>query len=302
MGILFGLTAAICWGVADFVVTRVARELGVAQAFFYVQIIGMGLIGLLLLANPALPAPTAGIWLLVVGIGLFNLAGTLLLYRSFAIGTLALVSPIASAFAVVSALLALLAGERPALLALLGALVLVGGVVIVSRAQHGDETKDEGRKTEDDSISGVRPSSFVSRRRLPPGVPEALGVALCFGISFWALDFVTPALGILWPVLVLRIIEAIAVVLFLLRRRTPPARLTRGMAALVLAGAVLDTLAFVAFNLGIGSAYTSIVTALASLFSAVTVLLAWAILRERLAPAQWAGVAVILVGVLLVSI
>ena len=67
-------------------------------------------------------------------------------------------------------------------------------------------------------------------------------------------------------------------------------------------GALLDTLAFVAFNLGIGSAYTSIVTALASLFSAVTVLLAWAILRERLAPAQWAGVAVILAGVLLVSL
>ena len=34
MGTLFGLTAAICWGVADFVVTRIARELGVAQAFF----------------------------------------------------------------------------------------------------------------------------------------------------------------------------------------------------------------------------------------------------------------------------
>jgi drug/metabolite transporter (DMT)-like permease len=302
MGILFGLTAAICWGVADFVVTRIARELGVAQAFFYVQIIGMGLIGLLLLANPAIPAPTAGMWMLVVGIGLFNLAGTLLLYRSFAIGTLALVSPIASAFAVVSALLALLAGERPALLALLGALVLVGGVVIVSRAQHGEATNDEGRKTEDGSNSRLRPSSLVLRRPLPPGVPEAIGVALCFGISFWALDFVTPALGILWPVLVLRIVEAIAVVLFLLRWRTPPARLTRGMAALVLAGAALDTLAFVAFNLGIGSAYTSIVTALASLFSAVTVLLAWAILRERLAPVQWAGVAVILAGVLLVSL
>ena len=71
---------------------------------------------------------------------------------------------------------------------------------------------------------------------------------------------------------------------------------------LVLAAAVLDTLAYVAFNLGIASAYTSIVTALASLFSAVTVLLAWAILRERLAPAQWTGVAVILAGVLLVSL
>jgi drug/metabolite transporter (DMT)-like permease len=260
----------------------------------------MGLIGLLLLASPALPAPTARMWILVVGIGLFNMAGTLLLYRSFAIGTLALVSPIASAFAVVSALLALLAGERPALLALLGALVLVGGVVIVSRAQH--ETEDEGQKTKDESTSILRRSSVVGRPGLPPGVPEAIGVALCFGISFWALDFVTPALGILWPVLVLRIVEAIGVVLFLLRRRTPPARITRGMAALVLAAAVLDTLAFVAFNLGLGSAYTSIVTALASLFSAVTVLLAWAILRERLAPAQWGGVVVILAGVLLVSL
>src|SRR5688572_9546183 len=76
MGILFGLTAAICWGIADFVVTRIARELGVAQAFFYVQIVGMGLIGLLLLASPALPAPTARMWMLVVGIGLFNMAGT----------------------------------------------------------------------------------------------------------------------------------------------------------------------------------------------------------------------------------
>lgn len=294
MGILFGLTAAICWGVADFAVTRIARDLGVAQAFFYVQIIGMGLIGLLLLVNPALPAPTAGMWLLVVGIGVFNMAGTLLLYRSFAIGTLALVSPIASAFAVVSALLALLAGERPALLALLGALVLIGGVVIVARAQSAPK---------DDSNALLRPSpSVVGWLGLPPGVPEAIGVALCFGVSFWALDFVTPALGILWPVLVLRIVEAIAAVLFMLRRRMPPARLTRGMMALALTGAVLDTLAFVAFNLGIGSAYTSVVTALASLFSAVTVLLAWAILRERLAPAQWAGVAAILAGVLLVSL
>jgi len=159
MGIVFGLTAAICWGVADFVVTQIARELGVAQSFFYVQVIGMGLIGLLLLASPILPAPSAGMWMLVVGIGLFNLAGTLLLYRSFAIGTLALVSPIASAFAVISALLALLAGERPALLALLGALVLVGGVMLVSRSQP--ETKDERQKTNDDSSSILRPSSFV---------------------------------------------------------------------------------------------------------------------------------------------
>jgi uncharacterized membrane protein len=46
----------------------------------------------------------------------------------------------------------------------------------------------------------------------------------------------------------------------------------------------------------------SIVTALASIFSAVTVLLAWVFLRERLHVVQWAGVAGLLIGVLLVSL
>ena len=277
MGIVYGIAAALCWGASDFVVTHVSRAIGVRHTFFYVQLVGMVLAGALLLYRPGAPAPTPLVWLLVVGIGLFNVIGTLLLYRSFAIGTLALVSPIASGFAVVSALLALLAGERPARLALLGALLLVGGVVVVSRSPHD------------------RQAATLA------GVPEALGVTLCFGVSLWALDYVTPALGILWPVLVLRCVELVCAIGLLARQRALPARLNAPRWVLVVLGALLDTLAFIAFNMGLGSAYTTIVTALASLFSAVTVLLAWVFLRERLAPAQWAGVAVILCGVLLVS-
>jgi drug/metabolite transporter (DMT)-like permease len=300
MGIIYGLTAALCWGISDFLITRVARQLGVPHAFFYVQLIGIALIGALLIARPHAPAPTAATWVLVIGVSLLNLAGTLLLYRSFAIGTLALVSPIASAFAVVSALLALAAGERPALLALLGSALLVGGVVVVSRAQHSADDQPLKTTNHPRAIKGAR--SLVGSLGLPAGVVEAIGVALCFGVAFWALDFVTPALGLLWPVLVIRGVEIVAAVLWLLRRRLPPARLSGANAVLVLLCATLDTLAFLAFNLGLGTAYTSIVTALASLFSAVTVLLAWAIMRERLTPMQWGGVAVILAGVLLVSL
>jgi len=219
----------------------------------------------------------------VVGISLFNLAGALLLYRSFAIGTLALVSPIASAFGVVTALLALATGERPATAALAGALLLIAGVIVVSRSHHGDGTGGHSRAT-------LR------------GVPEAIGVMFCFGVAFWALDYVTPALGVLWPVLAIRLIETAGALLWLLYRRTLPVRLSGETWGLVIGVALLDTLAFVAFNLGLGTAYTSIVTALASLFSAVTILLAWGLLRERLAPGQWVGVGVILAGVLLVSL
>jgi drug/metabolite transporter (DMT)-like permease len=114
---------------------------------------------------------------------------------------------------------------------------------------------------------------------------------------------VTPSLGIFWPVLVTRAIELFGALLLLLFKRAPtPSRSPRAIWPLVLSAALLDTLAFVMFNLGIGSAYTAIVTALASLFSAVTVLLAWMILRERLSASQWAGVVAILLGVLLVSV
>jgi len=310
MGILFGLTAALCWGTGDFLVTRLARRIGVALAMFYVQLVGLLATGGLLLAQPGAPAPSAGVWALTIGISVINMIGTLLLYRAFAIGTLALVAPITSGFAIVTALLALAAGERPAPLTLIGALLLIGGVIVISRAHPGEgggTAEARGSRIEDrriailDPRASDHPSSFV-KLALPAGVPEALGVVLCFGFYFWALDLVTPSLGILWPVLATRAIEVGGALLLLLGRGAAPALLPRAGWALVVSAALLDTLAFVAFNLGIGSTYTAIVTALKSEASAVTVLLAWVILRERLAAAQWAGVGVILMGVLLVSL
>src|SRR5262245_54441948 len=88
MGVFFGLTAALCWGVSDFMVTSVARRIGVLQALFYLQLIGLLAAGGLLLWAPA-PASTLGMWAITIAISVVNLIGTLLLYRSFAIGTLA---------------------------------------------------------------------------------------------------------------------------------------------------------------------------------------------------------------------
>lgn len=63
-----------------------------------------------------------------------------------------------------------------------------------------------------------------------------------------------------------------------------------------------DTVAWIAFNVGVRTDYTTVVTALASLYSAVTVLVAWGLFRERLMPSQWTGLAVIFLGIFLVSV
>jgi drug/metabolite transporter (DMT)-like permease len=87
----------------------------------------------------------------------------------------------------------------------------------------------------------------------------------------------------------------------LLSRRS--ARLPDARTAWVLFGVgVLDTLAFIASSAGAATDQVSIVTVLSSMFSAWTVLLAWIVLRERPHRLQWAGIALILCGVVLVSL
>ena len=89
-------------------------------------------------------------------------------------------------------------------------------------------------------------------------------------------------------------------------RRTqsrPQRGLPRGVFWLfIIPTGLLDTLANVAYNVGVSVALTSVVVVLSSLFSAVTVLLAWVFLRERLAAWQWAGVIAILVGIALINL
>lgn len=287
MGILLGLLAALGWGVADFLVSQTSRRVGTTQTLFYIQLVGFVAIVAVLAARFGVPVATPAIWAATFGLALINLAGTALIYRAYAIGTLALVSPIASGFAVVTALLALLSGARLTLLALVGALLLIVGVAVVS--QGADD--------------GHAPAQIVRpRRRLPPGVIEAIGVAFGFGVYFWGLGFVSPQLGPIWPIVISRAVSALGVTLWLAHAKVLPMRLPGAVWLLVCGTAAMDTVAFLAFNIGIGSTETAIVTALAALFSAFTVLLAWALLRERLAPHQWAGVGVILAGVLLVSV
>ena len=114
IGVFLGLSSALMWGVADFCARGSARAAGTFRTLLFVQIIAIP--ALLLLTAPfGLIVFRADQWpaiLAAAAVGLLILGGAGLLYRAFAIGKLALVSPIASAFAAVTALLAILAGER----------------------------------------------------------------------------------------------------------------------------------------------------------------------------------------------
>lgn len=277
MGIIYGLIAALGWGTGDFLITRATRQLGWQWTLLFAQMAGIVAIGLVLLGRGDPLPPWGPDWLAAVAVNLLNVTGTLLLYRAFTIGTLAIVSPISASFAAVTAALALLDGETLGMITLAGTGFVIGGVIVVSRG----------------------PGTAHTNLR---GVPEAIGVAISFGLFFWLIGDITATFGIAWPVLIGRVVTVLAAAMILAFSRPALPRLTATRGGLIIAASVLDTIAFLSFNTGIATAYVSVVTALASIFSAVTVVLAWLVLRERLARSQWLGVAGILVGVLLVSL
>lgn len=285
MGVLFGVAAAVCWGLGDYFITLLTRRVGTAAALLSVQVLSLAAWLAVLAAAPVSLGGTPGLWWLLAATAVCHVLGLAFVYRAFEVGTLSIVSPLSAGFAVVTAILALGAGERPPAIALIGACLLVGGVFLATRS----------------------PSTPDAPRPTLAGVPEALLSALAFGTMFWLFYFhVQPKLGYAWPLVFLKTVAAGSTLLVFLRRRRPiaaPKRPTLGrFAILAVAAAGADTLAWLAYIGGSTAAYATVVTALASLFSVVTVLLAWVFLRERLAKHQWAGVAVILGGILLVSL
>ena len=69
----------------------------------------------------------------------------------------------------------------------------------------------------------------------------------------------------------------------------------------ILGVGLLDTCAYMFNNYGMLHEQTSVVSVLASLYGAVTVALAALFLREKVSASQWAGIAAIFIGIMLIS-
>lgn len=291
MGILLGLTAALSWGAADFMARYATRRIGTFRTLFYMQVVGLAGASVWMAATHQF-ARLASVgkhgWIYAVLSGVLTTFSMLAFYRSLEVGTLSIVGPIAASFPALTVVLAFFSGEVLTPARLTGVVLALGGVMVSSMAPP----------------SGA-PNSSVDAERgrsgLAPGVPWAMSAAAGFGLVYWMLGFqVVPAWGALSTVWLQRLLGVctLALVQPLLRQSLlPPANAWR----LVTGVGVLDAAGFLACSAGLESEQVGIVTVLASLFGAVTLLLAWIFLRERLVPRQWIGIAAIFAGIILIN-
>ena len=299
MGILLGLAAAASWGSADFLAQFSARRIGAFRTLFFMQVVGF-LSGVLYVVSTSTGRGLGGVvadltahWQLTIFMGGASGMSMLAFYSALERGAVSIVAPIASSYPALTVLLAYASGERLSPVRLAGVALALGGVVLASFAQASSS-----------DAAGTSPenSPAPSAGRLAPGVLLAIICALGFGVTYWALGFYAiPAWGAVNTVLIQRLSTVVwlaAAVAPLRRNLAPPSG--NGWLLILVVG-FLDAFGFLLSNHGFERDQVGVITVLGSLFGAVTLLLAFIFLGERLARRQWFGVGFIFAGILLIN-
>jgi drug/metabolite transporter (DMT)-like permease len=262
---VLALLAALAYGVSDFAGGMASRKATAVRVL--VLSYPLGLVGLFALM-PIFggTATTAGLaWGAVSGLA--GAGGVMLLYAGLAAGPMSVVAPLtAVCSAVVPVGAGLLAGERPAPLAGLGALLALVAVALVSREPAGVDAE-------------VR----VTGR----AILLALLAGVFFGLYFVMLAAAGDDTG-LWPLVTNRVVGSVVVVVaaLVLGQLALPGR---GAWLLATSAGLLDVVANVAYLLAARAGLLALVAVLTALYPAATVLLARVVLAERTSLVQRLG-------------
>ena len=289
LAIILGLTGALCWGGADFAARFASRRVGAFRTLFYMQFFGFLVLSAYLKFRGGFfdgIAPGWHPWALAALAGVLNMVASLSLYYSFEIGVMSIVAPVSSAYPALTVTLAIMSGERITPLRGGGLAVTLLGVILAAT-----------------SFAPVKGPAAKETARLAKGVGWAILAALGFGTLFWFLGFyVIPAVGPTISVWVIRLTSFSVLALLAVPARQSLQLPSGSVWWMLAAVGFLDTAAFIANNAGLRTGQVSVVSVLASLYGAITVLLAWIFLRERLERSQWLGIVLIFIGIVLVSI
>lgn len=288
LGFLLGLGAALSWGLADVVAARATRRIGTVRIVLGFHAVACALLVALALATGALRHVGVGDLWFFAGVGALGWGSYVAFYGALRIGPISIVSPIVSSYAAVTVVLAIaVLGERPSGVQLLAIGLSFAGIALVSLDLRGSE----------------HPTRAATR-----GIALALLTALLIGSFVFGVSYHESRLGWLAPIVLARSFS----LLFLLGQARllgtggPPAGLAEVRRLAVVAPvallALLDTGGYASFNVGVGHGETAVVAAASAPYALVPVVGGVLLLRERPAPSQWTGIAVLLAGLVLLGI
>ncbi len=269
MASVYALVSSLIWGTADYLGGRLTRTrssfavTGGSQPFGLIAtLISVALFGSWhFTRDVAINGALAGA---------LGLTGLLAFYTALATGRMGIVSPISSTGVIIPFAIGMLSGDKPSSIQIIGVVIAIAGVILAS----GPE------------LSGGAPAR-------PVGL--AAYAAFSFGLCVYFMSKggqINPGM----TVVTMRFTQVLIMMSVALIMRSKGGLQKSDIKMLVLIGAT-DAIANVFYTTAAGMGMLSIVSVLGSLFPVVTVVLAWALDKERLQAVQYIGIAIALAGV-----
>ena len=263
MPVLLALGSALVYGVGDYFGGRASRTQPSVAVAAIGQIASLVLVVAAVLVMGT-SAPDAATWWWSAGGGMVGALGITGLYHGFAHGDVSVVAPTSAVVgAALPVIVGLSLGERPTVLALVGIVIAVAAVALVSGAvgQHQHNTP-------------------------PRIVALAVAVGACFGLLYVAFDQTDPDSG-MWPLVIARLASVPMLLIIGVAARVRPERDRSSLQLSVVSG-VFDMGANVLFLLAVRGGILAVVSAVAALYPATTVALAFGVDKERIT--KWQGI------------
>lgn len=294
MGILLALASAVGYGTGDFVAGLASRRASSLAIVVSSQAVGAVL--LIVLARLAGGEADAASLAWGAAGGLGSGLGLALLYHALALGPMTVVAPLAAVVsAIAPVVFGIATGDGPSTLALAGIGLALAAVVLVSLPSA------EGPLAGASPVPGGAVSAPARPRVQPRAIVAALAAGIGFGVFFICFDFTSADSG-LWPVVGARVATVVVLGSLAVAVGQSPVVPAAVRPATALVG-VLDSAAQALYLLATRAALLPVVSVIASLYPAVTVVLAGAVLHEPVTRRQLlalvvagAGVALIVLG------
>jgi len=273
--VVFGLLASASWGAGDFSGGLATRKQSVISVLFIAHLLGLVLFaGLALLTRETMPPITDLVWGALAGLS--GAIGLGALYTALASGRMGLAAPTVGVIAaIIPVVVSILMNGTPTTIQLVGFAVGIVSLWLVS-------------------YSGGQ-------------VPErkVLGLAVVAGIGlgmFLVLLDRVQSNAVFWPLAATRAASfTVILAIIIVSRREWRPKTTRQGLMITLSG-VLDATANVFFVLAAQLGRLDVASVLSSLYPAMTVLLAWIFLKERLSRIQLLGILAALIAIMLISL
>ena len=293
IGIIAGLIAMLCWGIADFLQAIIIKRVGSSKTMVMSNVLSVILtlpLFILFVSKGHLLIDLTSIFL-IIGACVIDVIAVIAFMKSFEIGEICIVTPISASYSFISVILAILfLGERLPGAKLIAIVVIIAGIFLTSTDMKKFRLKAE------------------------KGVVESIVAMIGWGVFFFIIGLAMrqlhsafPGAG-LWDIpgtifFFTTLINGTLLASYgFIMKGIPGKKEIRQNILFLVVNFFLYSLAWISVNYGIAQELISIVTPVSSLYPALTVILAVIFFKEKTAPSQRIGIFLTLFGIFLISL